>query len=301
MNMTKSLTGWPSIRLERFLTLFAQNILTMMRKSIFLMLTMLTLQPMAQEKPPRVQMDTLPDIELREKVNNRAFQAGEYLKFRLHYGFVDAGEAEIRVKDTDREIFGRDVYHIVGEGKTLGAFNWFFKVRDKYETYLDKEGIFPWLFIRDVYEGGYEINQNYKFFQHKGAVKTQDGETYKVNPSVQDMLSAFYFARTLDFSDATPGKTYTIPSFVDGEEFPLIIKYLGTEVIKTRTGKYRCMKFVPVVQEGRIFKDEDDMRVWVTDDSNRIPILAKAKVLVGSIKAEVVDYSGLAHPVAKVD
>jgi hypothetical protein len=115
------------------------------------------------------------------------------------------------------------------------------------------------------------------------------------------MLSSFYFARTIDFSNARIGEVFTIPTFVDGEEFPLKIRYLGKENLKSRTGTYRCLKFVPVVQEGRIFKEEEDMTVWITDDKNRIPVLAQAKVLVGSIKMELVEYRNLSNPIAKID
>jgi hypothetical protein len=265
-----------------------------------LILVFLPVLGFGQTRPPLVNMDTLANQTL-PTVTHQAFQHGEYLRFRLHYGFVDAGEAELTVQNSTRKFNGRDVYHIVGTGKTLGAFSWFFKVQDRYETYLDKQGSFPWVFIRDIQEGGYKKKQNYAFYQHKGAVKTQKDETFKIPVASQDMISSFYYARTFDFTNAKEGQVYTIPTFVDDETYPLKIKFLGREVIKTRTGTYRCLKFVPVVQEGRIFKEEEDMIVWITDDKNKVPVLAKAKVLVGSINMELVEYGNLANPMAKVD
>jgi len=254
----------------------------------------------SQSKPPMASLDTLPVLDL-PNINQSAFGEGEYLRFRLHYGIIDAGEAELTVYKSKKKYVGRDAFHVVGEGRTLGMFNWFFKVKDRYETYLDEEGIFPWEFVRDIKEGGYEKYQTYRFHQEKAAVTTNKGETFKIPPLSQDMLSSFYFARTLDFSDAEPGDIYTIPTFVDEEEYPLMIKFLGREDLDSRTGTYRCMKFVPVVQEGRIFEEEEDMTVWITDDENRIPILAKAKVLVGSIKMELVEYQNLSNPIAKLN
>ncbi len=267
---------------------------------ILLFLFILPVIAGAQTRPPLVDLDTLKTQTL-PTVRHEAFQAGEYLRFRLHYGFVDAGEAELTVQNANRKFNGREAYHIVGTGKTLGAFNWFFKVRDRYETYLDKQGSFPWVFVRDIQEGGYKKKQNYAFYQHKGAVKTHKGETFQIPVASQDMISSFYYARTLDFSSITVGQTFTIPTFVDEETYPLRIKFIGREEIKTRTGTYKCLKFVPVVQEGRIFKEEEDMVVWITDDKNKIPVLAKAKVLVGSINMELVEYGNLANPMAKVD
>jgi hypothetical protein len=239
------------------------------------------------------------DATVFRKQKNNAFEPGEALTYRLHYGAIDAGEAKLTVKTTDKKVNGRDMWHVVGEGRSLGAFDWFFKVRDRYESYIDKDGVFPWLFVRRVNEGGFEINQDYTFYQHKKKVNTGQKE-FEVPAFVQDMISAFYYARTIDFSNAKVGDIFTVETFLDDELFPLQIKYVGKETIKTRTGKYRCMKFRPVVQKGRIFKSEEDLNVWITDDGNKIPILAKAKILVGSIKMELTKTEGLKNEMAKV-
>ncbi|MBX7094786.1 MAG: DUF3108 domain-containing protein [Flavobacteriales bacterium] len=234
------------------------------------------------------------------KINNVSFKPGEELRYRMHYGFVDAGEATLKVKDCDRKMNGRKMLHVEGVGNTISAFDWFFKVRDRYESYIDAEGVFPWLFIRRVNEGGYVINQDYTFLQHKKKVDNGEGKTFETPEMVQDMISAFYYARTLDFQNAKKGDEFTIPMFYDNTNFPLKIKFVGRETINVRMGKFRCLKFAPVVEKGRVFKSEEDLAVWVTDDNNKIPLLAKAKILVGSIKMEVVEYKNLASPISKV-
>ena len=237
-------------------------------------------------------------FEFRQ-IKNNAFKAGEKLTYLMHYGFIDAGKATLEVKNTDKKVNGRELFHIVGEGKSLGTFNWFFKVQDRYETYLDTESIIPWMFIRDVYEGGFEMHQKYTFFQHKKEVS--DGKKKSEVPhNIQDMISSYYYARTLDFSNAKKGDVFEFDSYVDGEVYPLKIKYLGKETIKIKNGKFRCMKFCPVIQTGRIFKNEEDLSVWISDDENKIPLLARAKIMVGSIKMEVTDYKGLKNPIAKL-
>jgi hypothetical protein len=112
------------------------------------------------------------------------------------------------------------------------------------------------------------------------------------------MISAFYYARTLNFDTAQFGDVYEIPAFVDNEIFYLKLKFVGREIVKLRKGKFKCLKFNPVVQEGRIFKADEDLIVWVSDDQNKIPLLAENKILVGSIKMELTDYEGLAHKIA---
>jgi hypothetical protein len=166
-------------------------------------------------------------------VTNTSFQIGERLTYTMHYGMLDAGEAVLEVKSTNKKVNGRELLHIVGTGRSLGTFNWFFKVQDRYETYMDKQGLFPWIFIRRVHEGGYEVNQDYTFFQHKQ--KVNDGKKeYGVPANIQDMISSYYYARCLDFSDAQPGDIFSFDSFVDEEVWTLKIKYLGKETIKIR-------------------------------------------------------------------
>jgi hypothetical protein len=233
-------------------------------------------------------------------VKHNSFKRGERLEFEVSYGWIDAGEAIIEITEEKKSIAGRDVLHVVGKGNSMGTFNWFFKVRDTYETYLDADGIFPWIFVRDIEEGGFKMKQYYTFDQFKRKVKTKKGKQFDVPVGVQDMISAFYYARTFDFSDAKPNQVYEMHIFIDNELWPLRIRYLKKERIKVDKGTYDCMVFVPVVQEGRIFKKEEDMMVWVTDDENKIPIQAKSKIRVGSVTMEIRDYSGLANPVSKV-
>ncbi len=234
------------------------------------------------------------------EVQNNAFKAGEKLTYKVHYGIIDAGKAELELRPSPFTFDDREAFHAVGTGKSLGAFDLFFKVRDHYETYIDKEGVFPWYFKRRVDEGGYKINQDYTFDHSAGTVSTEKEETHEIPVGAQDMISAFYYARTLDFSSAQEGDIFEIPTFLDDELYILKIKYKGKDEIKIRKGKYHALKFVPVVQKGRIWKDEEDLNVWVSDDGNKVPLLVQTKVLVGSIKMELTDYEGLAHPIAKI-
>ena len=234
-------------------------------------------------------------------VSNSSFKAGEELRYRLHYGIIDAGEAIIKVKNSSKKVKGRSLLHVVAEGRSLPAFDPVYRVRDRYESYIDKDGLFPWVFVRRVNEGGYKIQQDYTFFQHQNKVDVGNGKQQKVPSFVQDMVSSYFYARTLDYSNAKVGQVFSFKTFVDEEVFELKVKYMGKETIKLRKGKFRCLKFQPVVIEGRTFKDSEDLKVWITDDKNRIPILIKAEIFLGSIKMEVVEYKNLLNPIAKVE
>lgn len=232
-------------------------------------------------------------------IEHNAFKAGEKLEYVLHYGLMNAGVATLELKEGGLDILGRKTLHARGEGHSAGAFKAFYKVNDLYESRFDQDGVFPWIFTRRCDEGGYIIDQDYTFMQHSHKVTTQEKKTFDVPAHAQDMISAFYYARTWDLSALTPGKEFTMDLFMDNENWPLKMKYVGKETIKIRNGKYRCLKFQPMVQKGRIFKSNDDLNVWISDDGNHIPVLVQAKILVGSIKMELSGYEGLANPIAR--
>lgn len=232
-------------------------------------------------------------------IKNRAFTHGEFIKYKVYYGWIDAGFASIKIQDQPAEMCGRSTYRVVGVGESSRTFDWFFKVRDRYESYIDKEMMAPLAFVRRVDEGGYTIKQDYIFNPQKETVFT--GKKLVNTPAyVQDLLSAYYFARTQDMRNAKPGELISVPCFVDDTLFTAKIRFIGRETITTDLGTFKCMVFRPVIQTGRIFKHEEDMNVWITDDENKIPIRAEAKILVGSIKMDLIDYSGLLNPIAKI-
>lgn len=232
-------------------------------------------------------------------VSNEAFQVGEKLTYRVTYGFVDAGEAVMEVKSTAKKVNGRELLHLKGTGRTLGGFNAFFKVQDSYESYADKKGMFPWLFVRRVNEGGYKVSQDYTFKHDKLKVDNGAGKEFKIPMGIQDMVSSFYYARTIDFKNMKKGDVIEFKCFMDDEIWPLKIKFVGDEVIHIRKGKFNCKKFIPVVQKGRYFESDNDLNFWITNDDNHIPILVRAKIPVGTVKLHLVEWEGLKHELKK--
>lgn len=229
------------------------------------------------------------------KITNGAFKRGEELKFRLHYGAVNAGEAVVKVDESKKMIAGRQTMHITVNGYSKGAFDWFFRVRDYFESYVDEEALVPWIFMRRCDEGGFKIVQNQTFNHQVGQVNSS-GKVLTVPKNIQDMVSSFFYARTLDYSKAKKGDVFEVKTFMDDEVWDLKIKFMGRETINTDLGKISCMKFVPVVQKGRVFKKEDDLLIWISDDVNKIPIRVQAEILVGSVKMDIISAKGLVEP-----
>ncbi len=230
---------------------------------------------------------------------DRAYGDGEFFKFRVHYGFVTAGYATLSVKSTS--LRGKPVYHVKGYGETVGVSSWFFAVKDDYQSYIDKEENIPYKFIRKIDEGGYtkdtEIDFNHT--THKARVndkKHNEIEEFSFPEDTQDMISAFYFLRNkLDTKNIQVGQTVEMNMFFDKENYKFRLKFLGKEVIKTNFGKVACLIFRPYVQSGRVFKEKESLTVWISDDDNKIPMLIKADLAVGSLKATLTQFKGLQH------
>ncbi len=226
------------------------------------------------------------------KVENKAFKTGEKLTFDVKYGFVTAGIAVMSIPKI-KKISGRDAYNINFEVNSVESFDWMYKVRDRYETYMDIEGLFPWRFEQHIREGKFSRDFSAFFDQRKGKARTSEGE-YTVPKYVHDIVSAFYFARTVDYSGKKKGDKINLQNFYKDRVYDLDVRYLGKERVKVGAGTFDCIIVEPLVLEGGLFKSEGNIIIWLTDDDLKVPVKVKTKVVVGSIDAELTAFEGLA-------
>ena len=229
-----------------------------------------------------------------------AFAVGEWFKFRIHYGFVNAGYATMEVKDAS--INNKKVFHVVGKGYTTGMSRFFFKVDDLYESYIDRETGNPYQFVRKINEGGYTKNQEGFFTPATNKILVKDYKhktenTFSIPKNTQDIMSTFYYLRNYPNIDKIkPGESVSIDMFFDDETTKFKLKFIGREDITTKFGVVSTMIFRPLVQSGRVFKEQESLTVWISDDDNKLPIRIKASLAVGSIKADLEAFKGLKNP-----
>ena len=228
--------------------------------------------------------------------NELPYKIGEYSEYTISFRGLKVGSAHLEILEK-RQIDKKDVFHIIGKGRTTLFFDVFFKVRDVYETYLDISKIRPVKFFRDIYEGGYKKKQMYifKHSEEKVFYKDTQQDIYK---TTQDMLSSLYFARTFNKDTLNKNTSFYIPIFMDEENHFLEIRYLYNEEVLTKFGKINCMVFNPKMQEGRVFEDGETMKIWISDDENHLLIKVETKIWAGLIKALMVDYRNLKNPLS---
>lgn len=231
---------------------------------------------------------------------NDAFDVGEWFKFRIHYGLVNAGYATMEVREAI--VKSKKVFRVVGRGYTTGVSRFFFKVDDLYESYIDKTTGNPYQYVRNIDEGGYTKNQEGFFNQSENKILVKDykhktEKTLAIAKNTQDILSSFYYLRNYPNIDKIkPGEFVAIDMFFDDETTKFRLKFIGREQIRTKFGVIQAMIFRPLVQSGRVFKEEESLTVWISDDQNRMPVRIKASLAVGSIKADLEAFKGLKHP-----
>lgn len=230
-------------------------------------------------------------------IRNKAFSAGEVISYNVFYAvagiYVNAGAATFTLSN-DR-VNNIPCYHVVGEGRTNSSYDWIFKVRDRYESYFDTVNMQPLKFIRNVDEGGYKKIENVTFNQQTNTAITNEG-VYKLPNCVQDVMSSIYYARNIDFSKYKPGDKIPFSMFLDNEVYELYIRYMGKETIKTKYGKFRAIKFKPLLVKGTIFEGGEKMTVWVSDDPNHVPVRVESPIVVGTIKIDMMGYKNLRYP-----
>ena len=228
-------------------------------------------------------------------VNDPVFKVGEQLSYRLKYGFFTAAEAELKVENTDIKYDGHPAYHIVVEGKTAGSFDVFYKVRNRYESYVDQKTLLPYYYAENRHEGSWKHSDKVTF-NHESDKITANKGTYPYTGKVFDFVSAYYFARTIDISKMHVGDKFELKYFLDDGINSLGITYVGKEKVTCSMGTFNCLKFNPTIIPGRIFKKNSKLYLWITDDDNRIPVKAQVEVILGSITMDLTGAKGLKFP-----
>jgi hypothetical protein len=225
-------------------------------------------------------------------LTNNAFTFGEELNYRVHYGIINAAKISLKVDKDPVTINGRETYHLIADGKTLSTFDWMFRVRDRFESYMDQEFIAPIKYFKSVKEDSYS-DVDLVFFDHdtkriKGKKKNMDCPAY-----VQDIIGAAYYARTIDYSTAKKGQAFPIDIYLDQEIYNLEYKYMGKEYVKSDVGKIKCIKIKPKAVADRVFKDSNAITLWISDDENKIPVRVEASLAVGTLSVDLTSYKGL--------
>jgi Protein of unknown function (DUF3108) len=241
-------------------------------------------------------------IETYRVVENHSFGPGEHIEYRVHYGIINAAEAIVHVDNKIQKVNNRPCYNVKVVGKTTGAFDLVSKVRDTWQSFIDTTALVPQQFYTNKREGGYR-NVEKVIFDHENEVanrfdldNTHEKNTYKVPKNIQDVVSGYYYLRTIDFTNMKIGQAIFVKAFFEGEIFDMRMKYAGKDKVKTKFGTSKVIKINPILPKNSFFEDENSIRIWVSDDANKIPIKVEVDLKIGAISMDIKKYSGLKNP-----
>lgn len=234
------------------------------------------------------------------RVVNTSFGPGEHIEYRVHYGFINAAEAIVDVAPSLYTVNSRPCYQVNVFGRTTGAFDLVTKVRDTWRSYIDTSAILPQKFYTKIQENKYLKEENMTFNHAANTVKAEERterDLFKVPDNVHDVVSSYYFLRTIDFNRLSIGSVLEVPAFYDDTVYNMKIRYRGKETIKTKFGKTKAIKLSPIMATNGFFKGEDALLVWVSDDANKVPLKVEVELSIGSLDMDIRSYAGLKHPI----
>ncbi|ELR72763.1 ATP-dependent exoDNAse (exonuclease V) alpha subunit - helicase superfamily I member [Fulvivirga imtechensis AK7] len=233
-------------------------------------------------------------------IKNTSFVQGEVIEYKAHYGFINAAEGRMIISDELYNINGRPCYKIDVFGRSVGMFDLFLRIRDNWGTYLDTASIITHKFYRVIEEGKYRKNEIVDFDPEKNVAKVRSfdkkkqewrvPEAFEVPDNVQDLVSGYYYIRTIDFDSLDNGDIIKIDAFFDKELYDFKVRFIGRETIKTKLGHIRSVVLSPIMPENSLFNGENSVKVWISDDRNKVPLKIKAEMFVGAVEIDITSY-----------
>jgi hypothetical protein len=238
--------------------------------------------------------------EIYRTMPNKSFKAGEVVEYRVHYGFITAGHAVVETSPDIYKVNNRACYRVTVSGSSSSGFDMFVKIRDTWRSYIDTTSLISQRFYWDVNEGKYHKEETV-FIDHvnrkiRSEEKNAETKTFDNIPAhIQDLVSGYYYLRNIDFSKMKDGDVVPVKGFFDDNYFDFKIKFRGRQVVKTKFGKIKCMKITPVMPKNELFDGDSSIRMYVTDDANKIPVKIEADLFVGAVEVEIKAYKNNRH------
>lgn len=248
------------------------------------------------------------DYELSKQI---PFQPGEKIELKATVGFIRAAEATFSVSDVIYTINKKPTWKIDINAKTVGVFEFFSSVRDNWGTYYDTTQLVPQQFYRYIKEGRFRKNEILYFNHekdsvtvaklHKETMKLERKENHVIPDNVQDMVSGYYYLRSINFNKIKEGEMIVINTFFDDKQKPFAVKFMGREVINTKLGDVNALVLVPMMKKDSLFEEDNTLKIWLSDDLNKIPLKVQAKIYVGYLNVEIKNVENLRHPLSIVE
>ncbi|WP_426060428.1 DUF3108 domain-containing protein [Hymenobacter sp. B1770] len=237
-----------------------------------------------------------------------SFGRGEVIKYTVHYGLINGGEATVETDNRLERVNDRPCYKATVSGRTTGSFDFFLRIRDQWRAYIDTTSILPIRSQRDIAEKNYRKKETVNFDHVNDVAEVQDHDkekpkrtTVKIGNNSLELVSGFYYLRTFNFDRMRVGEVIKMPALLDGDNFVLEVVFKGRQIVSTKAGDIRAFKLVPKMPDNKLFRGENAISVYFSDDRNKIPVMFQAEMFVGTVKVDMMKCSGLKWPLNRVN
>lgn len=233
------------------------------------------------------------------RIPNNSFGPGEHIEYRVHYGFINAAEGSVDVAPTIYKVNERPCFKVNVDGRTVGAFGLVKRVRDTWRSYIDTSAILPQRFYLNLQEGDYRKEENVTFNHINNTAKAEERtekDLFNVPDNVHDVISGYFYLRTIDFNKIAIGQIINIPTFFDDTVFQTKVKYQGRDQISTHFGKLNVLRLNPLGLDTKFFRGDEPIKIWVSDDANKVPVKVEVQLTIGSLDMDIKRFAGLKQP-----
>ena len=236
------------------------------------------------------------------KINQHALKKGEKMEYRIHYGLINAAEGIMQIDEKIHWMNRRPCYKVDIYGNTTGFFDMMLRVRDNWGSYIDTSAIIPQRFYRFIQEGKYKKKEIVDFLHQEDSAevhrldkqtgKLKEKVKFKVPANAQDIVSGYYYLRTLDLDTIANGQVFNVAGFFDDTLYNMQVKLIGRETLKTKIGEFKTVVISPIMPENSLFSGKNPIRAWLSDDRRKIPLKVRAELVIGALEIDIKDY----HP-----
>jgi len=241
------------------------------------------------------------------QITDFPFKSGEYARYGAYYNwhFIWIQSGDVEFSTDTLEYKQQKAWHLLATGKTYKAYDLLYTVRDTFETFSNYQTFRPIYSKRILNHGKESSVHQYWFDSNSDQIKTliQQHKKPLYEASIPgkeytyDLLATAYNFRKFDFSKLFVGEKVPYRMLVDRKIDDLYFRYLGKENVKTRNGKvYRCHKVSVYLLQGDFFPEGEYMKIWFTDDKNHLPVQVETEILLGSVKALLLEAKSMKYP-----
>lgn len=228
---------------------------------------------------------------------NTSILANEQLKYRIHLGFIDAAEATIQSNTQVQQIGSHQTRKIEITGKTVGILHMISPVIDYWSAYLDTETHLPLKTEMRKKEGRYR-KEELVLFDHGNLLakitspqNTPTTKNFPIESTTLDLIGGYYFLRDKPLGEMKIGQKQKAKILVDGSIYEIWFIVKGFEKMESPWGLKNCIRTALVLPRNKLFKNEDAIQLWITNDKYQVPYKMEVNLKIGFLTIDLTHYT----------